>query len=823
MRDIDGYVAQTPNTPKTQDTIRQHSSPGLLKSLLFKKVPVNKATPLSLIVHDAKRFLSSHSPALEKAPLQVYHSAMLFTPSASIIRKFYAHHNSTWLSTQPALVHNWSEYLQTFTPSEWVDALEFSSDGKMLASLTSQGIWLWDAKARTERHFSLTRLTGAELGRLQFSPDGKLLALRLPYDSTVQIWNIPAGRIQYVIEESGHPLHNPKYPRKMPIISPNGTIMATTTVNHTIRLWNSTTSLDISVLAGHMDWITVLAFSPDSKSLASGSKDKTVRIWDVSTGLTRFVLQCHLDAVCALSFSPDGRLLASGSADRTICLWNLLSGLSEFLLQGHSAALRMVAFSPGGNFLVSNVIEGTVQRVLPPLTSVYAVSLSSDVLLLATADRAGITVRDIATEQVLFNFRSPYSVLKGLKFSPDGQLLASASVGGTVHLWDIGLKRNSNAQIEGAQPSHMPEVVDFSSDKNILVSHPHLIRSRNEESIRIWDLRSNTQRIIPWKGDTCALFEPLAVSPDGRLVAFCPIVKGIRLWDLQTGKRLPEVRGKPINTSTLKFSPDSKFLASADANSVWISDLATNTTRMVVVADDYDPANILPRKLPLRAPLKTVVMAFSPDCQMIACESKHGIKLCNLATGAEKRVLDGRLHFIETIEFSPDGKILAFGCNRKELHLCDTRTGEARRLRDLNLHVLKEVVFSRDGNLIACVTDKGSSGHSVWILDVTTLREVGKVETDVKLKYVSFSSCGTYLMTDRGGLLIPGLSCTHAPLYASEYWIQRGNENILFIHSEWRHSIYFVSGNDVAFMNDTREVILIRFDPPETDQGEGII
>jgi WD40 repeat protein len=43
-------------------------------------------------------------------------------------------------------------------------------------------------------------------------------------------------------------------------------------------------------LKGHTNWVLDVAFSPDGKLLASSSADTTVRLWEVSTGKLRGVI-----------------------------------------------------------------------------------------------------------------------------------------------------------------------------------------------------------------------------------------------------------------------------------------------------------------------------------------------------------------------------------------------------------------------------------------------------------------------------------------------------------------------------------------------------
>ena len=51
-------------------------------------------------------------------------------------------------------------------------------------------------------------------------------------------------------------------------------------------------------LTGHSGWVLSVAYSPDGKHIASASRDKTVKIWDSTTGKEVSVLVCHRPIVC---------------------------------------------------------------------------------------------------------------------------------------------------------------------------------------------------------------------------------------------------------------------------------------------------------------------------------------------------------------------------------------------------------------------------------------------------------------------------------------------------------------------------------------------
>ena len=64
-------------------------------------------------VRDANRFVLYNRGIIENAPLQVYASALVFSPTVSRIRTLFQHEWPSWINTFPLVEMNWSPCLQT--------------------------------------------------------------------------------------------------------------------------------------------------------------------------------------------------------------------------------------------------------------------------------------------------------------------------------------------------------------------------------------------------------------------------------------------------------------------------------------------------------------------------------------------------------------------------------------------------------------------------------------------------------------------------------------------------------------------------------------
>ena len=68
-----------------------------------------------------------------------------------------------------------------------------------------------------------------------------------------------------------------------------------------------------------------MAFAPNSTILATGSLDGTLRLWEAPGGRLLMEAKEHFGQVQRLVFTPGGTSLISGSQDGTILLWGIPS------------------------------------------------------------------------------------------------------------------------------------------------------------------------------------------------------------------------------------------------------------------------------------------------------------------------------------------------------------------------------------------------------------------------------------------------------------------------------------------------------------------
>ncbi|OAL56447.1 WD40 repeat-like protein [Pyrenochaeta sp. DS3sAY3a] len=822
---------------------------------------INKESEL---FYDMRRFTLYHQMAIMKTPLQLYCGAVVFTPAASLVRNLFHRNRAPWIIRLPEVDTQWNAILQVLEGHQHeVNAVEFSHDGRLLASVASDmTVKLWDANTGVILHTMLghrdvinsvafssdssllatcaeDRLTiiwdvatGAIVKSLSsaadtgvydvaFSPDDKILALAST-DHTVKLWDVKSGKILDTLKGHLAPVYAVNF-------SPDGILLASSSEDE-VKLWDMPTRQLRRTLSGHSWSVMDVAFSQHNDLLVSASEDDTARVWDVKTGKLHHSLLGHDQGVLATSFSPDSSLLATGSEDKTAKLWNPSSGINIKTFKGHTRAVTGVAFNRDGRTLASSssdksvifwdtLVEPTPEHPKDHIAKVIMICFSSDGRLLASgSEDKTIRVWQARTGSLLstLKLRSP---VWALHFSPSNETILAATLGPNLIRWDFKTV-DMPCEIEGISSSILD--IDFSMDGSMIAS------ASENQTIKLshagTGILKNT--LVGHSGPVvCVKF-----SPDSTLLASCAYDQ-IRVWDTTTGAGLRSLVGHIDTVRKLAFSPSGELLVSASDTTIKLWDASTGRNIHTLTGHTSSITGL----------------AFLPNRQTLAsCSLDRTIKLWNVLSKEEEEefTFQDDSH-MANVEISPDGRFLLSISPDGDLKLLDIVSRKWLYTFLSERLSVRKASFSPDSQLLASISfDKTVK---VWDLDDGSLRWTlrghtsianalawapgGKVlassSRDETIKLWDIST-GTLIRTIYTHsrfypLLYPDGSTTNeglsnvpedAPtqLSVQERWILHKKERKLWLPSEYQPSCSAVYGNLVALGHESGKISFIEFD-----------
>jgi WD40 repeat protein len=205
-------------------------------------------------------------------------------------------------------------------------------------------------------------------------------------------------------------------------------------------------------LPGHPRFNGRTAYYADAGWLAMGGLDGTVKVWDVANRTSMVTIEAHKLQITALAFSADGQRLATGSDDQVVKIWDWRNRVS---LSESQATPQMLAFSPDGDQLavgepeqvtlwdiVSSALSHTLQTGPRGASNVLVYSPDGQYLI---ADSGGLQlgVWDPKAGKLVGALPELTADSTSAAFSPNGQVLATAVLGGSVYLWDMSTAQSS--------------------------------------------------------------------------------------------------------------------------------------------------------------------------------------------------------------------------------------------------------------------------------------------------------------------------------------------------------------------------------------------
>ncbi len=564
-------------------------------------------------------------------------------------------------------------------------SLAFSTDGKLLATVISGGVNLFDVVSGKEVKFKSTIQWPSAVisdGPLLFSPNGRQMAI---------------GTVLFDLAGDKNPTQLQRYRDTVTSVGfrADSKVIVSRTSGTTITMWDVGANKAISTLEGKFESSTTTIWN--GTTIGWQSPDFSVQLFDIANGKRLATLAC--DQPCThRELSRDGRALVTASGD-TITIWEVSSGRSTAKL----GPARFIAISPDRSTLalqmgrtrmglwdvhtgknIATLAEhkgDSCTAAFSPDGEVLATWPISARPRMAGGGNADTDIRlwDTRSGKAIANLSGNSQPIMGLTFSPDSQILVAGYEDGAVMLYRL----SDGVQFRLRQGRKRPESEGLFGFGNLGISFFHVRFSLDSR----FTLILAGGEIFEWNTTTDEETAVTAeqIDSDDFRAKYSILKDGFRNKDNGNFFHWPQVQ-------YVTASRDQKYVVHREPSQLELREAATNRV-IVVLAPVFSHFTRL---------------LFSEDCKtLVGATYSHTVKVYDVATGKSTCVLQGQ-GAVESAILSGDGKSLVVTAAGKTTvwDLVQQKAVE-------NTIPTSSAKFNRDCTLAAWLMEDGKS-IQVW-------------------------------------------------------------------------------------------------------------
>ncbi|KAG4281936.1 hypothetical protein FPRO06_10840 [Fusarium proliferatum] len=482
--------------------------------------------------------------------------------------------------------------INTKTHRFYGNAMEFSPDSQLLASVDDSVLTVWDMGKGTKK---LSLKHKSTINSIAFSPTENTIASGC--EKVIQLWDLDTGICQTTLVDDG------SYDITALAFSGDGLNLASPQ-----RLWDLTQPQEHQVDDGRSHAVDRIVCSPDGRLLALPSSGGTIQVRDAETLMPRWKLTGHTKEATAnafeLLFSDESSLLASLHFGKTLKVWDMRSGTE---CTAKRSSVSHVNYSADGQIVATVMSQSHIVNIWEAETGIHRHTLN-------VPKDDDNWVSDLSTV-----------------FSPDGRILVTYDFVESPILWDTSTGK------QGQKLTVTKPVL------KVVISHDSRLIVGIEEF-----------RVSVWRSSACQ--QPLhilrtqarngAFSSDNKLLVLASRGLEDSIWDIVTGSKIITLEIDLGSSDAMCFSPNNQMIATAST---------TPTVSGDGIIRVWNIASQPPKSLTLTHKELVSTMAFSSDGRVLATASEqNAIWLWNIPSGTLIRKIMCQEGFVKRINYSSD-------------------------------------------------------------------------------------------------------------------------------------------------------------------------
>jgi serine/threonine protein kinase/WD40 repeat protein len=578
--------------------------------------------------------------------------------------------------------------IPTSSPNQGTRDLTFSPDGKYLAAVVNGAVTVYWAE--TGREKTVTPLAGTAAA---YSGDNKILALAA--GPNVNLYSADGSNQLGTLKHAGLVTALAFQPRT--------NLLATITApdpkrpgSTEIKIWDLTKEPNPAQpkvafpVASHFS--QTLLVSGDGGFVVSAATQPVagkwpVYIWDVKTKNEKAQIpEAHRGNIWTTALSSDGKTLITGSFDGSVCIWNM-QNLREprFKLEEVGGPVHSVALAPDDRTLAVG---------------------GNDLAYRDPTFRGGVIhLYDVATGKEREESAKAFAEwIRAVTLTHDRTQFAVALQDKSIKLVDAA-RLQERTLLKGHSAPAL--ALGFALDDRTLFS------GSLDKTVALWDVSKGAERPPPLMGQFAV--QALALSPDGSQLASGYLIGGtppsatIKLWDPIGHKELATLLGHTSTVTALDYFHEgkrSRLLSGSKDGSVRVWDAANAAAaKELFTIPGAHPNGVSAVATSPWDVRKTFVSAGEDGMLKVWDATKPNAPVQTLKNAL---TLGAAPAPYRAAVFSPDGKLLAVGCQRGGLTLYDTGTWkEVRQWRWPG--AIQQLAFDTSGKHLLSVNSNGSA------------------------------------------------------------------------------------------------------------------